>query len=492
MSTTDTLRRLNWGCGHRGRPGWLNSDVKVGEGIDVSEDIRNGLSIESDSLDYVVSIHALPMIAYPDLVPVLRELRRTLKPAGVLRLALPDLDKGIRAYKDGDLSHFLVPDSEARSVGGKFIVQMLWYGYSVSLFTADFIEELLGAAGFEDVRHCEFRQTHSQFAGITDLDDRETESLFVEAAKPVDASLRARSVTFPTTSGADASSRPDPLTSGMASTACRSLREVNRVRSSSGFRHQRELVDAMEKSHAKTGSFDTVAYCLVCDDTTSFHAPLGTTDLGGTRTHWAERLRCRQCGMDDRERAMYWFTLQTVQATGREVYVAEQGRTLYPRLRARIGPSVAGAKCHDGIAPLEAAEDHRHQGTRHIPFPDGHFDLVVSLNLLEHVDEPNRVIDDLRRVLRPDGQLLLTVPFFADQESNVLRAPCVDEGTAHHDEPSRGGNARTDTGTLVSTDFGWELVGILLESFSVVALELYQSWQYGHLAPDQLFFRCVR
>ena len=188
MTTTDTVRRLNWGCGPRGRPGWLNSDTKEGEGIDISEDIRNGLPIDSDSLDYVVSIHALPMIAYPDLVPVLQELRRVLKPEGVLRLALPDLVKGTQAYLDGNSSHFLVPDSEVRSLGGKFIVHMLWYGYSVTLFTADFIEELLGAAGFEDVQHCRFRHTCSQFAGITDLDNRETESLFVEATKPANPS----------------------------------------------------------------------------------------------------------------------------------------------------------------------------------------------------------------------------------------------------------------------------------------------------------------
>jgi predicted SAM-dependent methyltransferase len=176
-------RRLNWGCGSAGEPGWINSDVKDGPGIDVSADIRDGLPIDTDSLDYIVSIHALPMVPYPDVVAVLTELRRLLKPGGVLRLGLPDLDKGIDAYQRGDRSYFLVPDDDVQSLGGKLIVQMLWYGYSVLMFTADFAEELLRKAGFHDVRHCSYRQTSSNYGEIVELDNREPESLFVEAIK---------------------------------------------------------------------------------------------------------------------------------------------------------------------------------------------------------------------------------------------------------------------------------------------------------------------
>lgn len=177
------MQRLNWGCGVHPEPGWTNSDVKDGDGIDLSVDIRNGLPVDDNTFDYVVSIHALPMISYPDLLPVLAELRRVLKPAGVLRLGLPDLDKGIEAYRRANESHFYVPDEDVVSLGGKFIVHMLWYGYSVTLFTADFAEELLAKAGFRDVRRCAFQETGTDLAGIVDLDNREHESLFVEATK---------------------------------------------------------------------------------------------------------------------------------------------------------------------------------------------------------------------------------------------------------------------------------------------------------------------
>jgi SAM-dependent methyltransferase len=177
------VRRLNWGCGARGEPGWVNSDLKDGPGIDISCDIRGGLPLDDDCFDYVVSIHALPMISYPDLVPVLEELRRVLRPSGVLRLGLPDLDKALHAYLHADRSHFLVPDSDELTLSGKLIVHLLWYGYSVTLFTAEFARSLLVRAGFRRVDDCNLGETSSAYSGIVELDNREHESFFIEAVK---------------------------------------------------------------------------------------------------------------------------------------------------------------------------------------------------------------------------------------------------------------------------------------------------------------------
>jgi predicted SAM-dependent methyltransferase len=177
------IRRLNWGCGSEPEPGWLNSDIKEGPGIDIACDIRDGLPLDDAGIDYIVSIHALPELPYPDIEPALRELCRVLEVGGVLRLSLPDLDRAIRAYLDRDAGYFLVPDDDARSLGGKLIVQMTWYGYSRSLYTFDFVEELLYRAGFRRVVRCAFRETASAHPEIVELDNRERESLFVEAFK---------------------------------------------------------------------------------------------------------------------------------------------------------------------------------------------------------------------------------------------------------------------------------------------------------------------
>ena|GEM_PF-589080 len=178
------MKRLNWGCGAHVAPGWINSDVKDEAGVDLVADIRQGLPLASDSIDYAVSIHALPEFAYPELVPVLEELRRVLKPGGTLRLALPDLHRGIDAYLAKDESYFKVGTDEVSSLGGRFVVQMLWYGYSRSLFTADFAIELLEKAGFVDVAECSFGVTASGIPEIVELDNREDESIFVEARAP--------------------------------------------------------------------------------------------------------------------------------------------------------------------------------------------------------------------------------------------------------------------------------------------------------------------
>ncbi len=181
---TDTaIRRLNWGCGMHPEPGWINSDVKEGPGIDISCDVREGLPLDASSLDYITSIHALPELPYTDIEPALSELQRVLKPDGALRLSLPDFEKAIRAYLDGDAGYFLIPDDDIRSLGGKLIVQLTWYGYSKSLYTFDFIEELLYRVGFRRVVQSAFQQTVSDHPDITMLDNRERESLFVEAFK---------------------------------------------------------------------------------------------------------------------------------------------------------------------------------------------------------------------------------------------------------------------------------------------------------------------
>src|SRR5207302_344293 len=92
-SSMTQIRRLHWGCGDVRPPGWINSDAQEGPGIDFSADILEGLPIADDSIDYISSQHALQELFIQDVINALFELHRVLKPGGVLRLCLPDLDK---------------------------------------------------------------------------------------------------------------------------------------------------------------------------------------------------------------------------------------------------------------------------------------------------------------------------------------------------------------------------------------------------------------
>ena len=70
-----------------------------------------------------------------------------------------------------------------------------------------------------------------------------------------------------------------------------------------------------------------------------------------------------------------------------------------------------------GVDPLAesylelGADEHEMEyvasGAEHIPFADGHFDVVSTINSLDHVDDLDATIAELKRVLRPGGTLLL-------------------------------------------------------------------------------------
>jgi ubiquinone/menaquinone biosynthesis C-methylase UbiE len=45
-----------------------------------------------------------------------------------------------------------------------------------------------------------------------------------------------------------------------------------------------------------------------------------------------------------------------------------------------------------------------------LPFPDGSFDLAIALGLLEYLDRLDAALDEMVRVTRPGGSLILTVP----------------------------------------------------------------------------------
>lgn len=47
-----------------------------------------------------------------------------------------------------------------------------------------------------------------------------------------------------------------------------------------------------------------------------------------------------------------------------------------------------------------------------LPFPENAFDFVLATDIIEHIEDDNRALAEINRVLRPGGQALITVPAF--------------------------------------------------------------------------------
>jgi SAM-dependent methyltransferase len=51
----------------------------------------------------------------------------------------------------------------------------------------------------------------------------------------------------------------------------------------------------------------------------------------------------------------------------------------------------------------------------HFPFDNASFDVVVSNQVLEHVFNPEEFLNEIFRILKPEGKVLLSVPFVWDE-----------------------------------------------------------------------------
>jgi 2-polyprenyl-3-methyl-5-hydroxy-6-metoxy-1,4-benzoquinol methylase len=112
--------------------------------------------------------------------------------------------------------------------------------------------------------------------------------------------------------------------------------------------------------------------------------------------------------------ARYWWASQF--ASGRKVLDAGCGTGYGSNILAETGAT--GVTGVDISAPvIEAAQAAAAPGAEFevgditsLALDDGSVDLIVCLETLEHVDEPERALDELARVLTPDGLLVVSSP----------------------------------------------------------------------------------
>ena len=91
-------RCLNVGCGGRYAKTWTNIDCFDGNPYVINCDLSKGIPFASESFDVVYHSHLLEHFNRGEGGRLLKECFRVLKPGGIIRVAVPDLEQIVRQY----------------------------------------------------------------------------------------------------------------------------------------------------------------------------------------------------------------------------------------------------------------------------------------------------------------------------------------------------------------------------------------------------------
>jgi len=89
---------VNIGCGSTWHPAWMNLDVRPPNGQVQAWDVSKGLPFGNNEVDACYASHLLEHLSRGQARALLQESRRVLRPGGIIRLAVPDLEAITREY----------------------------------------------------------------------------------------------------------------------------------------------------------------------------------------------------------------------------------------------------------------------------------------------------------------------------------------------------------------------------------------------------------
>lgn len=141
--------KLHIGCGKKYLPGYKHLDVIPYEHVDFECDARKLDIIANESVTEIYACHILEHIERGEVVGVLREWYRVLKPKGIIRIAVPDFEAVVHEYLIGkDLPRFL-----GLLYGG----QTYDYNFHHAAFDFLSLKRLMENAGFSSVERYDWR-----------------------------------------------------------------------------------------------------------------------------------------------------------------------------------------------------------------------------------------------------------------------------------------------------------------------------------------------
>jgi SAM-dependent methyltransferase len=191
-------------------------------------------------------------------------------------------------------------------------------------------------------------------------------------------------------------------------------------------------------------------FCPVCQTAARFSA----------RHAWhRDHLLCDNCGSIPRERALA-LVLEERFPNWRKLRIHESSpepRGTSRKLAQECSGYVASQYFAD-LAPGAMRNGFRNENLERQSFADRAFDLVVTLDVMEHVNDPEACFKEIWRTLRPGGAYIFTTPTYkGSPESERVARFMPDGGVEHYREPEYHGNPVDPRGSLVTFRYGYDL-----------------------------------
>ncbi len=176
---------LHIGCGTVYLPGWINIDNNSDQNItrlDLLWDFAQPLPFPDASVDFVFHEHFLEHLSVQEAQKFLLDMRRVLKPRGVMRVAMPDLADVINNYLDPkwrSLAFLQKYGMQTIKTRAELInISFRSWGHQ-HLYDAEELERRIREAGFNRVKPCRLRE--SEHIVLRGLETREESTLIAEA-----------------------------------------------------------------------------------------------------------------------------------------------------------------------------------------------------------------------------------------------------------------------------------------------------------------------
>lgn len=214
------MLRVNIGCGRTPTRGWRNFDnspaIRLATVPRLPEVLRSlsllsearyrfvlfaranaieygdavkGLPIPAGSVDVLYSSHMLEHLDRQEANTFLTEVRRLLRPGGIIRLAVPDIRQHIEQYNlssnaDRFIEAMQLSIPRPRSLAQRLQLLLAGTRHHQWMYDGQSLCDLLERHGFVDIRELAAGATTIKDHAALDLHERSFESVYVEAQNP--------------------------------------------------------------------------------------------------------------------------------------------------------------------------------------------------------------------------------------------------------------------------------------------------------------------